>query len=184
MLNENLITKHFKALWKSRIFVERQGDQLFVTDTNLLIRLPDTAALFNDRAMFPELPEDGESFTYSKQIGFNKNGPKVYDLIKTFCSQDLKPVTLSKWFFNVGKAESVFARLLYFDTVPVMVNQSFLNLFNCLPFVYGTGGHKPIIVFEDETTDPAAVLGAIMPVKFNKDTLDPADKFPRVDLFL
>ncbi|HEY8464212.1 MAG TPA: hypothetical protein VIM29_09370, partial [Bacillota bacterium] len=82
MLKETLVNKYFKNAWKSQIFVERFEKNYYVTDKNVILKLPLNATLFNDRAMFPELPEDGKCFAYSKVCGIIKDGSSSVKLVR------------------------------------------------------------------------------------------------------
>ncbi len=166
MLNDSLIIKHFKDQWKQMVIVERSGSDLLITDRSVIVRLPDIHKLFNDRAMFPELPTDGECFNYSKQRPINKQGLGIQRLIDQIVKGGLRVLAPTDWQF-CGKTN---ARLFYSDNVPIFIDQKFLDLFNDSFALRGNKANSPIIMGSDDY-----VIGAIMPVSIR---LQPENIFP------
>lgn len=175
-INESLAVKHFKkALADNRIYVENHDGDFYITDINMIIKIPENPLqfkLFNDRTMFPELPGIGEIYTYSKLVGFNKQGPSIIKLIKSLTNSDYKPLTVTPWLFSVTnkKGEDKILKLFYHEKTPIFIDTQFLNLFDDCNW-YGIDYKQPIInaLCADEIT------GVICPYKLD---LKPEDTFP------
>jgi hypothetical protein len=152
MLKETLINKYFKAAWKSRLGVERSGENYWVTNGNVILKLPLNATLFNDRAVFPELPGDGESFTYSKNGGVNKNGTGLVRLVKQLISNGLSDVNVTPWAILDTKTN---CRLLLLKSNKILLDQRFFDWFDTTPNAFTSQkGMGPVILSETATSAP------------------------------
>lgn len=170
MLNESLVIKYFKKALKGRVFLENYHGDLYITDTNIIIKIPGNPLqfkLFNDHAMFPELPGIGESYTYSKLVGFNKQGPSCYKLIKSLLDNDYKPLTVTPWILETGDKT---VRLSYCEKTPIFIDTRFLNLFDGHTW-HGTDHNKPII----DALNVEDITGVLMPFKVK---FEPRHSFP------
>ena len=93
MINESAVTKHFKKVWKDgQILVENSDPGYLISDTHLILRVSKDLKLFNDRALFPELPPENKCYTYGDLRGFQKNGPKIEELMRRFLEEDLTEI--------------------------------------------------------------------------------------------
>lgn len=89
MINESAVNKHFKKVWaKSKIYVEHvaptetfPSSLYLISDCNIILRVQPGLKLFNDRAMFPEFPPVGKTYTYRKLCGCKADGPSMQKLI-------------------------------------------------------------------------------------------------------
>jgi hypothetical protein len=171
-INESLAVKHFKkALADNRIYVENHDGDLYITDTHIIIKIPGNPLqfkLFNDRTMFPELPGIGEIYTYSKLVGFNKQGPSITKLVNSLIDSNYKPLTVTPWIYSVF--DDTTLRLFYNKTTPIFVNTRFLDLFKARTW-YGTEHSKPII----DALNVEEITSVIMPYKVK---LKPNEIFP------
>lgn len=189
MLNESKMVKYFKNAWKEKIFVEARedSDELLICDSKVLVKVSVSLKLFNDRAMFPELPtQPGECFTYGKWDGFHKHGPKMYTLIEDLLKENLKELTITPWlYFNKINT----ARLFYAGEKYLFANQIFLELFDGPYKAYSAlhSASSPIILINinddyDDCLNAERMLKAffamIMPTKLNIITDE--DKFPAI----
>jgi hypothetical protein len=151
-MKDTLINKYFKAAWKSRIFVERSGENYWVTNNDVILKLPLNAMLFNDRAVFPELPGDGESFTYSKVSGINKNGAKLVNLTKQLIGHDLQSVNITPWAIMGTK---INYRLLLLKSDKILLDQRFFDWFYAMPNAFARQkSTEPVILSETATSTP------------------------------
>jgi hypothetical protein len=151
-MKETLINKYFKTAWKSRISVERSGENYWITNNDIILKLSLDATLFNDRAMFPELPQDGESFTYSKVSGVNKNGPGLVKLTKQLIGHDLQSVNITPWAIMETK---INYRLLLLKSDKILLDQRFFDWFYAMPNAFTRQkSTEPVILSETATSTP------------------------------
>jgi len=166
MLNETLVIKYFKEAYKDRIFIQNCDGHLILGTTNVFVKIPGNPyqfKLFNDRSAFPEMPKEiGSSMIYSKQpdsCNYTK-GPNMQAVIDTVLSKDLKPVSFSPWLL---KSTETHAHLTYCEKEPILINQTFLNLFDNETSWYGSDSKSPVLI-----ATPALTLdgfyGLIMPM--------------------
>lgn len=174
MINDSKVIKHFKNAWKEkRIFVEcRENRKMLICDLNIVIEVPITLKLFNDREMFPELPtQPKECFTYSRTIGFEKQGPQIYKLIENLLASDLKKLMITRWLFDN-------IRLLHNNEKYLFIDQRYLDLFEESYQAYSSlQPNAPIVLASDQIHFVEDVIAIIMPIKTN---LTDEDKFPNI----
>lgn len=178
MINESAVTKHFKRAWKGgRIVVERakNGDGgpggYLITDLNIALRVPPNLRLFNDRAMFPELPPVDKTYTYGECYGFQDSGPQIERLIiDTLKNEDLNGLKISPW-------QHGDAVLLHHGHKYTFLNRKFLDLLDGTYSAYGTAKPGALVMFTpgELTADQVFAVMAPMRIRF-----DEGGKFPNI----
>src|SRR5690554_6899332 len=175
MINESAVNKHFKKMWKKgQIFVEDSSPGYLISDVNLILRVPEGLRLFDDRALFPELPPENKCYTYGKLRGFQKTGPKIEELIKNFLEEDLAEIQATPWRYED-------AVLMYNNEKHLFVDQQFLNLLNLVTNHIGYNNTKrtdsPIIYGDSKNLEE--IFAVIMPMRIDF-TREDCSKFPNI----
>lgn len=175
MINESAVNKYFKKVWRDgQILVENSDPGYLVSDTNLILRVSKDLKLFNDRALFPELPPENKCYIYSKLRGFQKDGPKIEELMKHFLKEDLTEIQATPWRYED-------AVLMCNNEKYLFVNQQFLNLLNLVTNHIGYNDTKrtdsPIIY--GNSKDVKKVFAVIMPMRINFTSED-SNRFPNI----
>ncbi len=175
MINESAVNKHFKKVWRDgQILVENSDPGYLISDTILILRVSKDLKLFNDRALFPELPPENKCYTYSKLRGFQKDGPKIEELMKRFLKEDLAEIQATPWRYED-------AVLMHNNEKYLFVNQRFLNLLNLVTNHIGYNNTKrtdsPIIY--GNSKDVKKVFAVIMPLQIDF-TREDYSKFPHI----
>ena len=175
MINESAVNKHFKKVWRyGQIFVENSDPGYLISDTNLILRVSKDLKLFNDRALFPELPPENKCYTYGELRGFQKNGPKIEELMKRFLEEDLAEIQATPWRYEN-------AVLMYNDEKHLFVDQRFLNLLNLVTNHIGYNNTKrtdsPVIY--GDSKDVKKAFAVIMPMRIDFTRKD-YSKFPNI----
>ena len=175
MINESAVNKHFKKVWRDgQILVENSDPGYLISDINLILRVPEGLRLFDDRALFPELPPENKCYTYGKLRGFQKNGPKIEELIKNFLKEDLAEIQATPW-----RHED--AVLMHNNEKYLFVNQQFLNLLNLVTNHIGYNDTKrtdsPVIY--GDSKDVKKVFAVIMPMRIDFTSED-SNRFPNI----
>lgn len=184
VLNKSKIIKYFKNIWRQgeKILVEagENPGELLISDLLIIIKVPTTLKLFNDPKMFPELPQPGKCFTY-QITGFNRQGPKIHELIKVILQENLKKLTMTRWLFS----HETIARLFYADKKYLFVNQMFLDLFNLdigSYQVYSSlkSATAPVVLINDKDNLDIfdRIFAVILPLWI--DLVTDEDKFPAI----
>jgi hypothetical protein len=176
MLNETLITNYFKQSWKYRIYVEQvDASTMLVCDGDVILKVTPDFKLFNDRSMFPELPTEGESHTYSKTMGNNKATLEIKKLVEQILRKDIEEAVITSW---VLLDNMVPARLLHIGDIPILVTQKHLDWFDKTIKAF-SDRDTPVILTNDCTRpyfeNVIAVLERYKPKTY--------DKFPAVRMF-
>lgn len=173
MINESAVNKHFKTVWKEgQILVENSDPGYLISDTNLILRVSKDLKLFNDRALFPELPPENKCYIYSKLRGFQKDGPKIEELIKHFLKEDLSEIQATPWRYEN-------AVLMYNNEKHLFVNQQFLNLLANSHTGYNNTKRTDSPVIYGDNKDVKKVFAVIMPMRINFTSED-YSKFPNI----
>ena len=177
MINESAVNKHFKKMWKKgQIFVEDSSPGYLISDVNLILRVPEGLRLFDDRALFPELPPENKCYTYgklySKLHGFLKVGPEIEELIKNFLKEDLAEIQATPWRYED-------AVLMHNNEKYLFVNQQFLNLLAGNYTGYNNIERKDSPVIYGDSKDIKKVFAVIMPMRIDF-TREDCSKFPNI----
>ena len=173
MINESAVNKHFKKVWRDgQILVENSDPGYLISDINIILRVSKDLKLFNDRALFPELPPENECYTYSKLRGFQKDGPKIEELIKHFLKEDLTEIQATPWRYKN-------AVLMYNDEKHLFVNQQFLNLLANSHTGYNNTKRTDSPVIYGNSKDVKKVFAVIMPMRIDFIRED-CSKFPNI----
>lgn len=175
MINESAVNKHFKKVWRDgQILVENSDPGYLISDTHLILRVSKDLKLFNDRALFPELPPENKCYIYSKLRGFQKDEPKIEELVKRFLKEDLVEIQATPWRYKN-------AVLMYNDEKHLFVDQQFLNLLNLVTNHIGYNDTKrtdsPVIY--GNSKDVKEVFAVIMPMRIDF-TREDCSKFPNI----
>ena len=175
MINESAVNKHFKKVWRDgQIFVENSDPGYLISDTHLILRVSKDLKLFNDRALFPELPPENKCYSYSKLRGFQKDGPKIEEFMKNLLKEELAEIQATPWRYEN-------AVLMHNNEKYLFVNQQFLNLLNLVTTHIGYNNTKrtdsPVIY--GDSKDVKKVFAVIMPlrIEFIKNNYN---KFPNI----
>lgn len=173
MINESAVTKHFKRAWKDgRILVENSSPGYLISDINLILRVSKDLKLFNDRALFPELPPENKCYIYSKLRGFQKDGPGIEELMKRFLKEDLAEIQATPWRYEN-------AVLMYNDEKHLFVNQQFLNLLANSHTGYNNTKRTDSPVIYGDSKDVKKVFAVIMPLRIDFTSED-SNRFPNI----
>ena len=173
MINESAVNKHFKKVWRDgQILVENSDPGYLISDTHLILRVSKDLKLFNDRALFPELPPENECYTYSKLRGFQKDGPKIEELIKHFLKEDLTEIQATPWRYKN-------AVLMYNDEKHLFVDQQFLNLLANSHTGYNNTKRTNSPIIYGDNKDVKKVFAVIMPLRIDF-TRENCSKLPHI----
>jgi hypothetical protein len=160
-------------VWRDgRILVENSDPGYLISDTHLILRVSKDLKLFNDRALFPELPPENECYTYSKLRGFQKDGPKIEELIKHFLKEDLTEIQATPWRYKN-------AVLMYNDEKHLFVDQQFLNLLANSHTGYNNTKRTNSPIIYGDNKDVKKVFAVIMPLRIDF-TRENCSKFPHI----
>lgn len=175
MINESAVNKHFKKVWRDgQILVENSDPGYLISDINIILRVSKGLKLFNDRALFPELPPENKCYIYSKLRGFQKDGPGIEELMKRFLKEDLAEIQATPWRYED-------AVLMHNNEKYLFVNQQFLNLLNLVTNHIGYNNTKrtdsPIIY--GDSKDVKKVFAVIMPLRI-AFTSEDSNRFPNI----
>jgi hypothetical protein len=175
MINESAVNKHFKKVWRDgQILVENSSPGYLISDINIILRVSKDLKLFNDRALFPELPPENKCYIYGKLRGFQKDGPKIEELIKRFLKEDLTEIQATPWRYEN-------AVLMYNDEKHLFVDQRFLNMLNLVTNHIGYNDTKrtdsPVIY--GNSKDVKKVFAVIMPMRIYFTSED-SNRFPNI----
>ncbi len=175
MINESAVNKHFKKVWRDgQILVENSDPGYLISDINIILRVSKDLKLFNDRALFPELPPENKCYTYGKLRGFQKNGPKIEEFIKHLLKEDLTEIQATPWRYKD-------AVLMYNNEKHLFVDQQFLNLLNLVTNHIGYNDTKrtdsPVIYGNNK--DVKKVFAVIMPMRIIFTSED-SNRFPNI----
>jgi len=173
MINESAVNKHFKKMWKEgRIFVEDSGPGYLISDVNLILRVPEGLRLFDDRALFPELPPENKCYTYGKLRGFQKTGPKIEELIKNFLEEDLAEIQATPW-------QHEDAVLMRNNEKHLFVNRQFLDLLADNYVGYNNIERKNSPIIYGDSKNLEEIFAVIMPMRIDF-TREDCSKFPNI----
>lgn len=173
MINESAVNKHFKKVWRDgQILVEGSDPGYLISDINIILRVSKDLKLFNDRALFPELPPENKCYTYGKLRGFQKNGPKIEELMKHLLEEDLAEIQATPWRYEN-------AVLMYNDEKHLFVNQQFLNLLANSHTGYNNTKRTDSPVIYGDSKDVKKVFAVIMPMRIDF-TREDCSKFPNI----
>jgi hypothetical protein len=185
MMYDTLIAKHYKNSWESRIYVERVDDMMLLTDSDVIVKVAPDFKLFNDRSMFPELPGEGECFTYSKTAGMAKKGVESAKLINHLLGGGIEKVTITPWIIK-GSAIT-YIRLGYVKQTSVLIEQKYFDWFCLEPenVFSDVAQQKPVIFTELSISERPTTIQDVKLVaaQYSLKKLDASCKFPAVNFF-
>lgn len=171
-MNEKAIVKHFAGRWKAELtyVASRASEEWFlVTDGYVILRLPPDHLLFDSRRMFPDFPEEGDTFSYAKG---RPSMPSEMPLPQTYSrwanNQTLLPAEATNWLreYNGG----LIRAFLLPDKQRVFVDEDFIAMLldkdeTVESFTYlaaampaGEGDEKLPVVVQDEAGEVVACL--------------------------
>ncbi len=181
MINESAVTKHFKKVWaKSKIYVEHVAPTetfpslYLISDNNIILRVQPGLKLFNDRAMFPEFPPVGKTYTYGKLCGCKADGPSMQKLIADTLEGDgQERLKVTPW-------QRGAAVLLHNDRgAYTFLDRKFLDLLDGTYSAYGTAKPGALVVFTAGELTADQVFAVMAPMRVCFDNPE-TPKFPNI----